>query len=209
VRPAWRSAAGSLRNSPKRCVQNAPRVGLVVSDRAALDPGEVAAGVGLRPPLAPGLLARRHAPQDAVLLLLGAEFEDGGREQEDAVLCHPLRRARRVVLLLEDQPLPEGRLPAAVLAGPRHDGVARVEQGALPLEVRGEALTGVAGGQGGPGHVGLQPRAAVGAELLLGGAEREVHGRRDRSVASPETWMRRWQESSVSGHCCQPGGVAQ
>ena len=69
-------------------------------------------------PTSPGTtsLAGGHPRQDAVLLLLRAELEDRRREQEDAVLGDALRRAGAVVLLLEDQPLPEARLAAAVLA---------------------------------------------------------------------------------------------
>jgi hypothetical protein len=73
-----------------------------------------------------------------------AELEHGRREEEDAVLGHALGRTRGVVLLFEDQPLPQGRFPAAVLARPRHHRVLGVEEGPLPLEVRGEALPGVA-----------------------------------------------------------------
>ena len=63
-----------------------------------------------------------------------------GRQEEDAVLGDPLGPARPVVLLLEDQPLPPAGGPAAERLGPRHHGVAGVEQGALPVEVLGEAL---------------------------------------------------------------------
>ncbi len=92
---------------PRLLAVEPPAAVRLVACRLALDPGEVAARVRLRPSLAPRLLARGHLRQDAVLLLLRAELEDRGREQEDAVLRDALRRARGVVLLFEDQPLPE------------------------------------------------------------------------------------------------------
>ena len=182
MRPRWRSAPGSVRNSPNRCVQNAPRVVHVfwpdsrqpppASSRTPLlwMPARSLPGIGLRPALAPRLLARGHLGQDAILLLLGAELEDRRREQEDAVLGDALRRARRVVLLLEDQPLPEAGFAAAVLAGPRNHGVARVEQGALPLEVRGEARRG------------CRPRAAAGRGTWV--ASQSRHSARNCSSAA-------------------------
>ncbi len=195
VRPRWRSASGSLRKRPKRCVQNAPRVVHVfwpdkppaargvVPHRLAPDPGQVAARVGLGPALAPRLFAGRHLPEDALLLLVGPELEDRRCEQEDAVLRDALRHAGAVVLLLEEEPLPQARVAAAVLLRPRHHGVARIEQRAFPLEMGREAGAGVARRERRTGDVRLEPRAALGAEPLLGGAEREVHRRADRTVA--------------------------
>ena len=96
-----------------------------------------------------------------------AELEDRRREQEDAVLRDALRRAAAVVLLFEDQPLPEARVASAVLLRPRHDRVARVEQLAFPFEVRRKARTCVARGERRPRDVGFQPRAARRREMLL------------------------------------------
>src|SRR4029077_17896957 len=94
---------------PRLLAGEAPALGYVVATRRRLDPGQVAPRVGLRPPLAPEIFRSGHARQDAILLLLGAELEHGRREEEDAVLGDPLRPARPVVLLLEDQPLDETR----------------------------------------------------------------------------------------------------
>ena len=131
---------------PRLLAGEAPTAAGFVAHRAALDPGEVAARVRFRPALAPGVLAGRHLGQHVVLLLLRTELEDGGREQEDPVLGDALRRAGGVVLLLEDQPLPQAGLAPAVLARPRHHRVAGVEEGPLPLEMGGEPLAGVARG---------------------------------------------------------------
>jgi hypothetical protein len=177
VRPRWRSAVGSLRNRPKRWVQNAPRVVQVfcpVAHGAALDGGQVAARVGFGPALAPQVLPGGHAGQDPVLLGSRAELEDGRGEQEDAVLGDALGGAGPVVLLLEDQPLHRRRVPPAVRGGPRHHGEAGVEEGPLPRQVGGEAVAGVTRRQV-VGDVGAQPGPALGAERLLGGGEGEVH----------------------------------
>jgi len=104
-----------------------PAAGRVVAHRLALDPREIAPGVGLRPTLAPGLLAGRHLREDARLLLGRSELEDRLREQEDAVLRHSLRRARAVVLLLEDQPLPQAGVATAERFRPRDHREAGVE----------------------------------------------------------------------------------
>ena len=140
------------------------------------------------------------------LLFLGAELEDRRREQEDAVLRDALRRARAVVLLFEDQPLPERRIASAVLLRPRHDGVAGVEQRALPLEVRGEAGPGVARGQRRARHVGLEPGAALGAELPLRRAMNE------RSMGGGDRSGGRERMAGIVriiGHCCHRRGSAE
>ena len=97
-----------------------PAAALVVARGPARERGQVAAGVRLAPALAPEVLAAGHAREDVGLLLGRAELEDRRGEQEDAVLRDPLRAAGPVVLLLEDQPLPQRGGPAAVLLGPGH-----------------------------------------------------------------------------------------
>nr|WP_254127066.1 hypothetical protein [Aquihabitans sp. G128] len=120
-------------------------------------------------------------------LLLGrAELEDGRGQQEDAVLGDPLRTARPVVLLLEDQPLPAAGGPAAEGLGPGHRGVAGGVEGALPVEVLGEALGGVA--REDPVVVALPPRsqllleppAHLGTEGVFLGAPGQVHTAAER-----------------------------
>src|SRR5690606_3368216 len=96
--------------------------------RRALEAGEVGARVRLGPPLRPQVLRRRHLPEDALLLVFGAELEDGRREQKDAVLRDAVGRAGAVVLLFEDEPLDEARLAAAVLLRPGDDRVAGLEE---------------------------------------------------------------------------------
>ncbi len=83
----------------------APTAGGVVGGGAALDAGQVAPGVRFGPALTPQVLGGGHAGQDPVLLVGGAEREDGGREEEDPVLGDALGTPGSVVLLLEDQPL--------------------------------------------------------------------------------------------------------
>ena len=182
---------------PRLLAREPPAAAGVVAHALALDAGEVAARVGLRPALAPRLLAGRHLGQDAVLLLLRAELEDRRREQEDAVLRDALRRAGGVVLLLEDQPLPQARLAAAVLAGPRHHRVAGVEQrrshsrwAAKPARVSPDGRAGR--GTWAASQSRHSARNCSSAALNV----RSIGGR-DRSGG------RRWQESSGSGHCCQ------
>src|SRR5439155_19486982 len=159
---------------PRLLAGETPPPGRLVPHGGALDAGQVAAGVALRPALAPEVLGRRHPGQDAVLLLLGAELEQRRGEQEDAVLGDALRTAGPVVLLLEEQPLDQARLAAAVLPRPRDDGPAGAEQRALPLDVQGEPLGGIARRQAAR-HVGLEPGPGLGSERLLLVGVGEVH----------------------------------
>jgi hypothetical protein len=102
------------------------------------DGRQIAPCARLGPRLRPDVVTVGHARQDPLLLLLGAELEDGRREQEDAVLADSPRGCDPVVLLLEDQPLDERSGLAAVLLGPRDDsptaGVQLVLPGAMGLE---------------------------------------------------------------------------
>ena len=150
VRPLCRSLSGSERNNPKRCVQNAPRVVHVFWPFSSQPPSTLVARLWMPARSLPALGSDHpwhHSSSAAAMrgrmrsCCSGrAELEHGRRQQEDAVLRDPLRTAGAVVLLLEDQPLPERRAAAAVLLGPRHDGPAVLEQQALPLEMCGESL---------------------------------------------------------------------
>ncbi len=143
---------------------------------SAGDAGEVTAGVGLGPPLAPDLLSRRHRGQEAPLLLVGPELEQGGREQEDPVLAHPIGCPRPPVLLLEHQPLEEADPSPAVLLRPRDDRPALGGHGPLPLPVRLETGGRVEGREGSGGRGVLdQPRPGVGAECFLVVGVSKVH----------------------------------
>ena len=79
----------------------------------------------------------------AILLGSGTELEDGRGEQEDAVLGDPLRRTCPVVLLLEDQPLPQRGVTPPVRLRPAHHRPAVGEELSLPVEMAGEPLAGV------------------------------------------------------------------
>ncbi len=115
---------------------------------ARADAGEVAAGVGLGPALAPDLVAGRHRREIAGLLGLGPVLEHGGGEQEDAVLAHPLGGPGPVVLLLEDEPLEEPEVAAAVLDRPADHGPAVLEHRVLPGPVGLEAVGRIERGEG-------------------------------------------------------------
>src|SRR5690606_5312188 len=132
---------------------------------------------------------------------LVAELEHGRRQQEDAVLRDAGRGAGPVVLLLEDQPLPQGGVAAAVGGGPRHRGPAALVEPALPGEVLGEALPGVAGADvfGAAvlvvpgGEVLLEPRPGLGPEglLLVGPGQVHVGSRSSRGRVTPRPPVRR------------------
>src|SRR4029077_3690819 len=117
-----------------------------------------------------------------------AELEDRGREQEDAVLRDALGRTGAVVLLLEDQPLPQRRVATAVRRGPGHDRVARREELAFPFEVRGESVARVARRERRLRDVRLEPSAALGAEGLFFGGEREIHGKVGDATEAVRSW---------------------
>ena len=146
-----------------------------VARGARADAGQVAAGVGLGPALAPDLVAGRHRREVARLLRLGPVLEHGRGEEEDAVLAHPLGRPGPVVLLLEDEPLEDADVAPAVLGRPAHHRPAVLEHGVLPGAVRLEAFGRIEGGEGVGGDVRGQPRPRLGPEGLLLGAEGQVH----------------------------------
>ena len=83
-------------------------------------------------PCAQSVLARRHARQDAVLLLGRAEVKERRREQEDPVLGDALGRTRGVVLLLEDEPLDEAGVASPVASRPRRRPPSGPRRGASP-----------------------------------------------------------------------------
>src|SRR5690606_35530107 len=131
--------------------------------------------------LAPEVLGTGHPAQDPGLLLGDAELEDGRGQQEDAVLGDAGRAAGPVVLLLEEEPLPQRRAAAAVLDRPGHRRPAALEEAPLPAEVLGEALPGVtrdrlAAALGPPpGQVRLQPRPRLDPERVLLCRPAQVH----------------------------------
>ena len=145
---------------PRLLPGEAPAVAVAVADGAGTYPGQVAAGVGLGPALAPHLFPRGHWRQEALLLFGRAVLEQGGGQQEDAVLAHPLGRPGAVVLLLEDQPLHDADAAAAVRRGPTDHRPAILEEPALPGPVGGEAIGRVEGGEGIGRDVGGQTRLA-------------------------------------------------
>ena len=189
-----------------------PRL-LAVQHPAAVDPlglrtdgGEVGAGVGFGPALAPQVLGCGHAGEDVVLLLLVPEREDGGREQEDAVLGDPLRAAGPVVLLLEDQPLPDRGVAPAVGLGPRDDGPPIGEQRPLPVEVASEAVAGVARAEVVGTLASSQARASA-RNASCSSLQRQVHDGDSDGVS--DRWGNhsgRTSAASSSG-VIEPGGA--
>ena len=97
--------------------------------------------------------ARGHARQQRVLLLLGAEGEQRRREQEDAVLRHPLRPAGAVVLLLEGEPLPDADAPRPPYCSGQDTTAQRAANSAAPTR-RWRAKPSRVSPEGSPrGHV--------------------------------------------------------
>ena len=174
--PKYVGAEGATRR-PRLLAREPPAALDLVAHGLALDPGEIAPGIRLRPALAPEVHRARHAGEDLVPLLLGPESEHRRGEEEDPVLGHALRPARPVVLLFEDEPLHRGRVAPAVRLGPRDDRPAGIEERTFPVEVEGEPLGGVARREP-MRHVGLEPLTTLGPERVLGIAEGQVHGER-------------------------------
>src|SRR5580704_10272663 len=162
-----------------------PGVAGLAAGGAAAYAGEVAAGVGLGPALTPDLVTGGHRREETLFLRVGAVFEHGGGEQEDAVLADALGGAGAVVLLLEDEPLEDAQVAAAVLRRPADDGPAVLVHFSFPAAVGLEALFCVKRGEGVRGDVLVQPGACFGPELLVLGAERQVHGARESSTGPP------------------------
>ncbi len=102
-------------------------------------------------------------------------LEQGGGEEEDAVLAHSTGRTRSVVLLLEHDPLLERRVAASERFGPRDDGQARVGEKGLPLPVLVEALGGVHRLQRSLRNVLREEDAHLVAECEGGVVEYEIH----------------------------------
>src|SRR5690606_27952672 len=100
--------------------------------RARLHVGEVGAGVGLRVALAPDRLAARDPGQEALLLLVAAERDQGGREQPLADVAEPARPAGARVLLVPDHLLEQRRAAPARLARPAEPDPARLAEPSLP-----------------------------------------------------------------------------
>ncbi len=107
--------------------------------RGGADRRHVGTGIGLGPALRPDFLAGGHLRQDARFLLIGAVFHQRGAEQEDAVLVDPQRRARLVVLLLEDQPLDQVAAATAQLLGPGDHAPAPFVERGFPLRGAGQS----------------------------------------------------------------------
>ena len=126
-----------------------PPVVAVDPPRPAADAGQVAAGVGLGPPLAPDLLARGHRREEPPPAAASVPNSNRvGASRNTPFWLTRVGACGPPVLLLEDQPLDDPHAPAAVLLGPRDHrppvGVHGLLPGAVGLEPRG----GVEGGQG-------------------------------------------------------------
>ena len=182
-----------------------PRL-LAVEHPAAVDPagpardaGEVAAGVRLRPALAPEVLGRRHAAAGCRPAARRCRTRRCvGASRKMPFWVTRWRRAGPVVLLLEQQPLPQRRTAAAVLLGPRHHRPPVVEEPPLPLEVLREALAGVA--RRGLAAVRVRHSARFRSSHARASA-RNASSSADhvRSIAPPRLWTRR-PHGDVSVH---------
>src|SRR5262249_12679171 len=109
----------------------------------------------------------RHAQENAILLLFGPELKERRRQQKDAVLRDPLRRARAPIFLFEDQPLRERRFAPAVFLRPRHRGPSRFEEPLLPFAMKREPCGRIARRPRFARRVRAQPRAHLTAERFV------------------------------------------
>ena len=153
----------------------------VLDTSLGLHVGEVGAGVRLGVALRPELLDGDDLRQEAGLLLLGAERDQGGAEQLLAQVVDPGGRIGARVLLVEDHLLPQAQPAAAVLLRPADAGPAVLGQQPVPLEPVLEPLVVAASTaqtaqlRPAAGQVLLQPATDLGAKGLVLGRVAQVH----------------------------------
>ena len=206
--PRWRSASGSVRNRPNRWVQNAPRVVHVFWPVRRQPPAASSRSARLLMPArslpASGSLQPWHQRSSAAAMRgrmrsccsWVPNSKTVGRQQEDAVLGDPLGAADPVVLLLEDQPLPQRwrrarRRPRATTpptSGPSNSCRSQSRWRAKPSR-------GVARRQRLGRHVGLEPGAGLGPERLLGVGEGQVHRGAQPDAPSDPPQGDRWRRA--------------
>src|SRR5690606_7795094 len=136
---------------------------------AALQAGEVGAGVRFGVELAPKFLAREDILQIALLLLLGAVVDQRRADDADAESVDAGRGVDARHLLGHNGLLHGSRVAAAVLLRPAHTDEAGVVELAVPLAAlldRADALAW---------HVRLQPAANLLAEGFVFGRIAEIH----------------------------------
>src|SRR5439155_22919790 len=147
---------------------------VALDDGTRLEASQVGARVRLREALAPDHLAAQDGREVRRLLLLRPARDEGraGVVEPDEER-RDVGRAGARILLAPDELLHERRAAAAVRARPRDTGPAAVVHAPLPgLVARG--ARGELGRARRARQVGLEPRARLGAEGLLGPAEWEV-----------------------------------
>src|SRR6266849_3608732 len=148
---------------------------------------QVRAGAGLGEALAPEILAREQAGEEAPALRLGAVAEDGRADQVDVGAGGRPRRARAIERLFEEPALDDCRAPAALLARPGDRRPAALVELPLPVarDRQPERIVGarpaVVAPPGGR-HVRLEPGARLLGEGQLARREREVHVAPLRSI---------------------------
>ncbi len=152
---------------------------LAVEDGLGGHVGQVGAGAGFGVTLAPQLGDGADRRQETLLLLRGAEGDQGGAQQFLAHDGDPGGCVGPGVLLVEDDLPGQVGAVAAELGGPAQAGPARGGQVPVPGQPLVETLVLAAGapraaqaGEG-AGQVGVEPRAHLGAELLV--LRREPH----------------------------------
>src|SRR5919202_189268 len=99
---------------------------------AGLEAGQVGAGIGFRVQLAPDVVGGEHAPQVALLLLLGAVHDQGRADQPQGEAVDGARHVGQGHLLGHDGLLHGPRLEPAVRARPAHADEAGLVQRPLP-----------------------------------------------------------------------------
>ena len=149
---------------------------VALAHRRALEAGEVGAGAGLREALAPPVIERRHARQEALLLLRRAEGDDH-RPAHRHVEGQRLRHAVELQLLGVDVVLHRRPIRAAPLLGPMRHGQALGVQDLVRLHhlvfVEMAALHHLGANRG--RNLLAEKRAHLLAELVLFRAEAKVH----------------------------------
>ena len=183
---------------------------VALANGATTDGSHVGAGIGLGPALGPHVIAAGHARQKAGLLLWRAKFHDGGAQQQDAVLVHPLRRIRSPVFLFKDQPFGQIAAAAAQILGPHDGAVTGLSQLGFPLAMLLEAFAGVITLEALLGHVVLEPGAYLCAKGFLRRGICQIHVLSPRCALGLRTWRRAFPQRRCASlrnrGSCKPGG---
>ena len=135
-------------------------IAAVFQDRSGLERGQIRTGIGLRESLRPDHVAFQNRRQEALLLFLVAEGDDGGTDQIEGLECRG-RRIGLVALVLEQVALQRRPARPTVLLRPMRRRPALLMQGAYPRD-DGFAVQAVGAGI----HKAFQLVGQIGADEL-------------------------------------------